>query len=150
MMFVGIARTSTVPRTPNASSRKPARTAAAEAADEHDVHHAHRGAEAAEPVRTHGLQHRRRPSRTRTRQHRLRDAEDDEPRDAVRGDLQRREERRRHDERADEHERLGRVLAVRAVEVAADGVAGRERAATREAEDDAALGRSTSCSVSFR
>ena len=40
---------------------------------------------------------------------------------AVRRDLQRREERRRQDQRADEHERLGRVLAVGAVEVAPTG-----------------------------
>ena len=79
MMLVGTPRTNTVVAHAERVGEEVGEDAAAEAADEHDVHDAHRGAEPAQPVRAHGLQHRR-DHRERARgEHRLRDAEDHEP-----------------------------------------------------------------------
>ena len=78
---------------------------------------------------THRPHHRADHRERARRQHGLRDVEEDEQRLAVRREPQRREERRRQDQQADDRQRLGRVLAVHAVEVAADER--EERAARR-------------------
>ena len=67
MMLVGIAEDDHGAAHADRVGEEVGEDAAHEAADEEDVHHAHRGAQAAQAVRAHGLQHRRRPSRTRTR-----------------------------------------------------------------------------------
>ena len=139
MMLVGTSSTKTVVRTPKEFVKKSARMLPPNPPMKHDVHHAHRHAEPAQPVRAHRLQHRR-DHRERARgQNRLRDSPDHEPHDAVRRHLERREQGRRQDQRADEHERLRRVLSVRAVEVATDGIQERDGGPAREAEDEAAM-----------
>ena len=74
MMLVGMPRMNTARAHAERVREEVGEDAAREPADEHDVHDAHRDAEAAQPVRAHGLQHRR-DHRERARgEHRLRDA----------------------------------------------------------------------------
>ena len=113
--------------------------AAHEAADEEDVERRHRRAHAAQAVGNHGLQHRADHRERRRGEHRLRHLEDPEPRGALHAELQGHQQRRRHDEQADQRQRACGILAVLAVEVAPDQREDRQGEDAREAQDDAAL-----------
>ena len=113
--------------------------APAETADENDVHDAHCYAQPAQAVGTHGLQHGRHHRERARGQDRLGNPPDHEHRNAVGRHLQRREQSRRKDQEADEHECLRRVLPVGAVEVATDRIEDRHCSPPGEAENESAM-----------